>query len=355
MAVQQTKTQTKTTRKVRHHGAVQAHEVEPEPIEFLWRDRIPKGKISVVAGLPDQGKGLLGALIAADVSSAGGNVLFSAAEDDFGSMTRPRLEAAGADLKRVLLWRFILPDQLDELRAHVIDNDVKLVVIDPFSAHLRGINKNSDKARTVTGPLTELAEDTGAAIIIVEHALKTAKKNANPLNAVGGTALPQAARMGFILGRNPENSDEAILVAVKHNIRSKPKALVFEYDSADYPIVGEVPSLVYQGEDEFDAKRLLGEQKDEQDGPGRPPTKRAEAAEWLTKYLAAAGQPVKAGEITKDAQRNGLTSKTLRNAAKDMGVVKSHPNGGKACTWDLPPEVKAALGLDKGKGGGANG
>lgn len=116
--------------------AIIASDIEAKPVEWLWQDRIPKGMITVVAGKPDQGKGLFGTHVAAELTKQGQNVLVSAMEDDPAMMTRPRLEAAGADLDRVLLWRFILPDQMEDLTRRVIEHDIKLVVIDPLAAHL---------------------------------------------------------------------------------------------------------------------------------------------------------------------------------------------------------------------------
>ena len=86
--------------------AVIAAEVEAKEVKWIWGDRIPQGMMTIVAGRPDQGKGMFVAHVAADISRRGGNVIYSAAEDDNGMMTRPRLEAAGADLDRILLWEF---------------------------------------------------------------------------------------------------------------------------------------------------------------------------------------------------------------------------------------------------------
>jgi hypothetical protein len=80
-------------------------------------------------------------------------------------------------------------------------------------------------------------------------------------------------------------------------------------------------------------------------GVGRPPQKRAAAAEWLTTYLADAGAPVLASTVQEDAKQWNLNRKTLLRAADDMGVVKAPPGGGRNCTWDLPDEVKDLMGI----------
>jgi hypothetical protein len=329
-------------------GEQLAHDVETKAVEWLWMDRIPKGMISVVAGKPDQGKGLVCAHIAAAVSKRGGNVLYSAIEDDHGIMTRPRLEAAGADLKRVVLWRFGMPAQLDELRQIVMKNKVDLIVIDPFGAHLTsGVSRFSDSIRRVTTPLSKLAEESGTAVLVTEHALKKVQKDAHPLSAIGGNSsgLPAACRMGFIFGVDPDDDERRVLCNVKHNIRQEAPPLAFDTDVDEYPIVGEVPSLVMQGETTFDARRLLQIAGDGK--PGRKPDKRATAAEWLTTHMAIqlAGKPVKAGVIFEDAKQYGFASKTVRRAAEDMGIVKNPPGGGRNCTWDLPADLKKAMGV----------
>ena len=91
---------------------VRLSEVEPEPINWLWPGRIPKGKITLIAGHPGLGKSQVTVSIAAIVSSGGiwpvdempadvGNVLILSAEDGIADTIKPRLLAAGADTNRI--------------------------------------------------------------------------------------------------------------------------------------------------------------------------------------------------------------------------------------------------------------
>lgn len=332
-------------------STITANEVAPKKVSWLWRGRIPMGMISVIAGKPDQGKGLMVAHIAADVTRRGGNVLYSAVEDDHGMMTRPRLEAAGADLRRIHLKRFGVPNQQREIEQIVAAKQIDLVIMDPFNAHLTGgVSRFSDSIRRVTTPLSEMAEASGAAVVVTEHALKKIGKDAHPLSAIGGNSsgLPAASRMGFIFGVDPDDIDRRILATVKHNIRAKPAELAFETDTEELDIVGEVPFLIVQGETEFDPRRLLvitGDGK-----PGRKPEKRTQAAEWLATTIFMNGGPMPAGQVFEDAKQYGLSSKTVRRAADDMKVVRNPPGGGRNCTWDLPDELRKIM----SKGGAAN-
>jgi hypothetical protein len=321
--------------------------VKPERIEWLWRERIPKGMISVIAGRADQGKGLLAAHIAAEASRAGIRVLYSAAEDSHGQMTRPRLEAAGVNMHNVLLWRFKLPKQWPELANIIVKHDIGLVVMDPLASHLsNGISRHSDNIRTVTDPLSELIEKTKTSVLIVEHTKKTSQRETEPLHMIGGTGsgLTAAARAAFLLGVDPRDEDRRVLACVKLNVREKPNALAFEMDTFEHDRVGVVPKLVFDEElTAFDAMSMYRREKG---SIGRPPDKKAAAAEWLANYLALAGKPVLSSVVFEDAKQYNMSGKTLRRAAADMKVVKDPPGGGPKVTWELPDHVKKLMGME---------
>jgi hypothetical protein len=307
-------------------------------------NRIPKGMITLVAGKPDQGKGLFAAHVAAEISNQGGNVLYSAAEDSEGLMTRPRLEAAGANLDRIHLWRFQLPRHGQELGQYVIDLEIDLIVMDPVARHLSGgVSRHSDNIGSVLKPLTDLIETTGTSVLLIEHALKRVPKSGHPLDAIGGSSsgLPAAARAAFVFGRDPDDDDRRIIAPAKFNLGEWPKAVAFELDTDEIDKIGEIPYLLMDEELTFDAMRLF-EHRNQPGKRGAPNDKRAAAAEWLTTYLAENG-PTPAGTVMEDAKQWNMSRKTLERAAADMGVEKS---AGRTSKWDLPDEVKEALGIE---------
>jgi hypothetical protein len=333
---------------------VAAKDVQPEKIDWLWRRRLPRAMIAIVAGRPDQGKGLFAARVAADVTqdepvaedtACGLNVLYSAAEDSHGLMTRPRLEAAGARLDRITLWRFRLPMEWERLQYEVRMRDIGLLVMDPMASHLGGgISRHSDNIRTVIDPLTALIEETGTSVLIVEHALKRISANGDILNVIGGSGsgLTAAARAAYVFGLDPNDDDHRVLAKAKFNIGPSPAPLDFTLD-VDEQEIGEIPFLeVGEERDGFDPMSMFTKPKGS-NPVGRPPDKRADAAEWLTNYIWAYGKPVPAGLLQEDAKQRQISTKTLRRAADDMGVVKNPPGGGRNCTWDLPDEIKQAL------------
>jgi RecA-family ATPase len=170
-----------------------ASDIQAEAIHWLWPQRIPKGKLCLFAGPPGLGKSQVTTYTAAIVSSGGtwctgekcepGDVLILSAEDDPSDTIRPRLEACGANLDRVQIidgvhMHNVKLDLLFNLKLHLdllaeklrASPDATLVIIDPISAYLSGINshKNAD-VRSVMGPLAKLAADHGVAVVCVTH------------------------------------------------------------------------------------------------------------------------------------------------------------------------------------------
>jgi hypothetical protein len=327
---------------------IRADKVQAERVEWLWNGRIPRGMITTVAGRPDQGKGLFAAHVAAFVSRNGGKVLYSAAEDSHGLMTRPRLEAASANLDNILLWRFALPMNGNELSTLVYEHKIDLIVMDPFASHLsNGISRHSDNVRQVLSPLTSLIESTNTAVLIIEHALKRVPANGHVLNAIGGSGsgLPAASRAAYVFGMDPDDEDRRILAGAKFNIGAMPKALAFSVDTEDLDVVGDVPFLEVDSEmAAFDPMRLFADRKKGETKIGRPPDKKAQAAEWLATYLAEHGE-TPAGKVVEDAKQHGMSTKTLRRAADDMEIVRNPPGGGRNCKWDLNDDVKQLMGV----------
>ena len=78
-----------------------ASEIKMTGIKWLWPDRFAIGKLGIIAGLPDEGKGLTLAFVTAQVTNAGpwpmnegrspqGNVIVFSDEDDANDTLVPR-------------------------------------------------------------------------------------------------------------------------------------------------------------------------------------------------------------------------------------------------------------------------
>jgi putative DNA primase/helicase len=110
--------------------------VKPTPVQWLWRDRIAAGKLTMIAGQAGAGKSTAVLDLVARITRGAdwpdggtaprGDVVILSAEDGVSDTLVPRLIAAGADRERVYvvrqvvradggrrtfdLWRVIWPD-----------------------------------------------------------------------------------------------------------------------------------------------------------------------------------------------------------------------------------------------------
>ena len=321
---------------------VTADSVKREPVEWLWREHIPLGMISLVAGTPGVGKSLFGYFLAAAASQTG-PVIYSTWEESWRKTARARLEAAGAHLESVVFWTPELPEDTNRLRHEIEERDAKLVVLDPIAAHLSVSIYNDQDVRRALSPLKAVAEETNAAVLLVSHTVKAVAKIGHPMDAIGGSGggLRAAARIAFLFGRNPEDAEELWLTCVKSNIGPEPPTFTFELDVHEFDDVGDAALLVERGhgrESLEDARLML----DSSRTAGIPNERRSAAAEWLVGYLRLGPRPV--SELKEDAKQYGHSWATTRRAADDLGVDK--PKGGPNSSWSLPDDLIAKLEAD---------
>ncbi len=318
---------------------IRAADVKPEPVRWLWDGRIPAGALTVIAGRPGQGKSLLSAYLAAKASQKG-NVIFSSLEDAPAQVLRPRLEAAGANLRRIIFWTPRLPHGTDELEAAIRELKAKMVVLDPVAAHFNRSAEVDDRNNLT--PLTGVLERTGCALVAIHHMLKSFPKNGHPLEAVGGTSggLAACARAVYVFGPNPACDDERVLACAKGNWGKLPKATVFEVDGSEFYIarkVLETASLeLVTDQADISASAVCQTARGSMDATAGTVSKKARACEWLTNYLSLGPRP--AAEIREDAIQYGISWATVRRACDGLKVDKQRHGFGKGSkiTWGLP-------------------
>jgi hypothetical protein len=351
----------KELRAFRETGVL-ASEVTPERVEYLIQELIPRAKLTVVEGPPGVGKSLvLGADFAARVTTGrplpdgtpvveGGAVVVSM-EDGLGDTIRPRLEAACANLDRcVLLTRvrvnekrkvngetvvqeverpFQLPRDLATLREAVLQVGAKLVVLDPLAAILDpGYSMNSDQdVRQVLLLLARLAEETGAAVVVVRHWNKG--EGLSALNrGTGSVGIGAAARAVLLVARHPSKEEGvSVLAGVKGNLSAAPRSRSFRIVS--HPSGTAV--IEWLGFVDLTADDLVAPPPR---GGRRPAVDTAKL--FLIEELRAGRRPSK--EVSEKATRLGISEKTLERAKKDLRV-KSKRKGfgeGGVSFWSLP-------------------
>lgn len=349
---------------------VQASSVTIKPVHWLWPNRFALGKLGLLVGLPDEGKGQLLCDIAAKVTRIGsewpcaeglaplGNVVMLGAEDDVADTVAPRLIAAGADLDRVHFVgmvnasgsdrMFSLVTDLRLLRQKIIEiGDVVLVQIDPISAYL-GINKmdsfRSTDVRAVLGPVVELAAELQIAIIGVMHFNKKIDINNALLRISDSLAFGAAARHVYGVIDDAENKRK-LVVRAKNNLASNQadQALAFHFGVRPVgtdPETGKeilAPHVLWEPQ-HVDVSAVDAMQAASNN---RAPAARDEAKKFLADMLARG--PVAKAEIEDAAKGNSISLRTLERAKRDLKVVAKKDDaafhGG--WFWCLPDQSKS--------------
>ena len=181
-------------------------DVEPTEVQWLWKNRIALGKLTLLVGDPGEGKSFLSLDITSRVTTGAkwpdgsghaplGGVVLLGAEDDLADTVRPRLDAACADVSRVVALQAVKSrdEQGDYARGLSLDRDLdvveqaivatpdcKLLIVDPISAYMGDADshKNAD-VRSVLAPLAELRACSRSRSEIKHDAVESNSKQRN--------------------------------------------------------------------------------------------------------------------------------------------------------------------------------
>ncbi|MBA4107676.1 MAG: hypothetical protein C0485_18230 [Pirellula sp.] len=332
--------------------------VEHATTEWLWDQHIPCGAISNLSGDPGLGKSQLtcdlGAritrgwpmppLTAPDGTFRPRGVLFMNAEDDPARTLRPRLEAAGADLRRVHCLRSMqcslegeeerpvtLPGDLPAVEQVIRASDVALVVVDPFVAFLDGkLNINNDAdVRRCLGQVASVAESTGAAFLLVRHLNK--KSGLSAVYRGGGSiGVTGAARAEFMVGVDPADPEGRILACVKSNLAPEPSSLRFSIES-----FAETSRVRWGDHCDTSAGDLCASGSDKRQG------NKSDEAKGIIEDMIAHG-PAASADVLKACIDAGISERTYHSVKKELGLKPYRVGFGDDGTWMLS---KAANGF----------
>lgn len=298
----------------------------PGRARWLWEPYLARGKLALLDGDPGVGKSLVTIDVAARLSrgaplpdgSASGrpHVTLLLSAEDGPDTTRPRAEAAGADLDFVIAASaggapFALPAGLPDLEELVRAYAADLVVIDPVAAFLPPeVAANVDQCvRRALNPLAALAERTDCAVLLVRHLRKSESAKA-VLRGQGSMGIIGAARTALLAARHPADGSRAVLAVSKSNVAGVGPSLGYRV-TAD--AAGRA-AIDWTGPADLSAD-ALGLR------PELPLRARDRATDWLRAELA--GGPQRAAELIAAAAGAGIPDRTLDRAKVELGV-RSH-------------------------------
>ena len=332
-----------------------AADIEPEPVNWLWRNRLALGKLSLLVGDPGLCKSQIGYYATAIITKGGmwcdgartqsGSVIILSAEDGAADTLRPRLEAAGADLARVHILdavvendgkrqTFNLQLDLEQLAAKVVElGDVKMVVVDPLTSYMGDADSiKATPVRSILQPFTDFGEKYNVAILGITHPPKQTATKAL-YNATGSLAFVAVARILLLAVEDQEIDGRRLFLGVKNNLG--PVADGIGYTLADQPISNNIVSTYVAFDSlpvSLNANEALAATTAIVQAGGRNAI--ADAVEFLRDALA--NGPALATEITDEAEARDIAARTLKRARKKLDVTAWKTSFNGPWKWSLP-------------------
>ncbi|MGI9297916.1 MAG: AAA family ATPase [Gammaproteobacteria bacterium] len=234
-------------------------QIKPVDIDWLWEPYIPYGSLTFVEGNPGSGKTHLVLAIMASMAQGtsqslpnqSGRVeisplhapmpsLYITQEDDAAAVTKPRIASLGvseAQQSAIGILRGVTTNGsdnqpfsfafLDALEGYVEDNSVRIVVIDPVTSYMDGVDIY--RQNEVSVPLARLhlmAQRQGCAVLLVRHWVKAVGYSAKS-RGMGSQGFAQWGRSILVVGDDPEDADVRIVAHAKNNYGSLGASLAF--------------------------------------------------------------------------------------------------------------------------------
>lgn len=336
-------------------------DVKEQKVNWMWKEKIAYGKMTLFAGEPGVGKSQLLLYIASIVSLGGrfhnenklcnkANVLLISGEDNADDTIKPRLMALGADLNHIDYVKGIkrydsrgneffdaicVIDNIADIEDKIIKNQYKLIIIDPISLYLGSVDENKNKEiRSALGQLNALAERHGLAIILNSHFTKSSSNGVakNAINRVmGSIGFAAAARIVYGIMKDPEDPDRRLFLPIKNNIGNDKDGFVYSIKPCLVGASIETSRVEWLNEKiETTANEVLNNSE------SRPTPKLEEAKNLILELLKYGSRSL--SEIRSECVQSGISNDRMYKAKNELKIIESVSISSKrGKIWELPP------------------
>jgi len=338
-------------------------EVNAEPVDWLWPNRIAT-KVNVLAGHPGLGKSQISIAIAATVSIGGtwpddtecrqGSVIFISSEDDAGDTIKPRLEAAGADTRRIHVIDAVLDNKKNprswQLADHAVIGklltelgDVRLIIIDPITAYLgNGDGHSTSDVRGLLAPLMDMASRHKFAVLAISHLNKSGGDDA-VTRVTGSLAYVAAARAAYVVGRHPTDDNARCLAPLKNNLGDDKTGFGYRVVNAISHDGFDTSRIEWLGAIEVSADDVLSKPA------GKPVdieanSAKGDAAAFLFDMLKDG--PIASTDVYEQAEAAEIAKRTLTRAKKALHIRSVKIEGASGWYMKLPERKKPDSGQE---------
>lgn len=314
-------------------------QVTLQKVTWWENDWIPAAALTLLAGREGLGKSTIACHWCARETRAGNNVLYLHSEDSREHTVAPRLQAAGADMDKVLFvdvvteysdsGGLVLPTDEQRLDDLMADNEVTFVVLDAATSamHSSLSGKDDRQVRQYLEPLSRLAAKHNAVFLGLVHFGKRDGADSGKL-ILGSIAWSQVARSVLSVALDPD-SGNLVVTNTKGNLAPRTRSREAHIVSTPLSIAGETTEigvLEWLGETTADARDFLA---------GEDGQSNRDVDDWLDDYLKTDRR--KATDVFQAADANGFSKDQVKRAKKRVGVqaVKE----GNSWFWQHPTVI----------------
>ena len=331
---------------------VNAADIEPEPVNWLWENGLQRGVLNLIAGRPTGGKSTIALSWSATVTSGGkwpdgkacdpGRAVYWSGEDGIRDTLLPRFIAAGGKRDKMSFVEGVragerkrpfdpAADMPKLARAVEALGDVRMITLDPIAMMVTRDSHKNVETRIGLQPFADLCASRGAAGLGVHHFTKNTS-GGDPIDRISGSlafgALPRCA---WVAAEDLNVGQNARRVLVRAKMSNGPDWGGFEYQ-LDLRDLDQWPGLMAQrvlwGDAiEGTAKELLAQLENKPEA--------ATAAETFLREMLKDG-PQMAAEILAKGEAQGLNKWALQRALKKLGGSKEKVGFKGPWIWELP-------------------
>ncbi|KAB1647134.1 AAA family ATPase [Pseudoclavibacter sp. CFCC 14310] len=347
-----------THRPARRVALTKASDVTTTHQSFVAADLWPEDVLSLVAGRAGEGKStwVLHKLAQATRGELEGDyqgqrlTVAITATEDAKPLQRLRLEAAGADLDRVLFLDALLdvagedvegvpriPEDLPQIRRELDRASVKVWVIDPLTGLIAGDSNRRDDVRASLDPLAAIARDLHIAIVGVAHFGKGGGRASDKVS--GSHAFRDTVRSLILIATDDETGDRVLTLDKSNYSTAAGKSWAFRLENTEVATsdgtIEDIAHVEEIGETEMSVSEIINrEPAGDDDGEDRNA-----AQAFILDYLKNIdGLEAKAGDVLKAGRAAGFSDNELKHArkrSKDPRIASRKSGFGAGWVWGI--------------------
>jgi hypothetical protein len=275
------------------------------------------------SALPADGRGLMpdGKI------GIAGSVIVMNAEDAADDTIRPRLEAAGANLDRIIDLSHVIvngeerpiemPMDLPLIALKIREHEARLLIVDPLMAFLCGADAIKDQeVRRVLYKFSKISEKYRCATIAMRHLNKSGTGKAiyrgnSSIGVIGHS------RTGLIVAVDPDDNHKRVLAASKVNNGPLPQAQRYALEP-----VGDVCRVGWCGPSPYTADELVSQRTEEEKATQQAAQSKVQQAVAILELLLQENNgQVEIRAAKSELAAAGLSGSTVDRAVKSLDLT----------------------------------